>query len=86
MKKNPTDKAKIYAESILGTKLEFLDEGHMQPINIYSKSTDWLGRALTNPCYTKDYDIYPTFLHPITNESLKQPSSYLLLLLQNHFQ
>lgn len=49
-----------------------------EPINIYSKSENWLGRALTNPCYTSDYNIYPIFLHPITQQKLKDPSKYLL--------
>jgi hypothetical protein len=37
-----------------------------EPINIYSKSNDWLGRALTNPCYNSEYDIYPDY-SPLIN-------------------
>lgn len=49
-----------------------------EPINIYSKSENWLGRALTNPCYNSNYNIYPTFLHPVNQQKLKNPSEYLL--------
>ena len=35
----------------------------MKGINIFTKSDDWLGRALTNPSYAKnnksEYDIFP---------------------------
>lgn len=49
-----------------------------EPINIYSKSSDWLGKALTNPCYDSSYDICPIFNHPLTHSKLINPQNYIL--------
>lgn len=51
-------------------------------INIYTKSNDWLGRALTNPSYAKndksEYDIHPLMANPITKSGWIKPEEFIL--------
>lgn len=53
----------------------------LRGINIYSKSTDWLGKALTNPSYAKsdksDYDFIPSIENPLTINWI-QPENFKL--------
>lgn len=50
-------------------------------INIYSKSENWLGRALTNPSYAKnnksEYDIFPSIKNPF-QENWHTPNNFIL--------
>lgn len=63
-------------------------------INIYSKSTDWLGKALTNPSYAKndksDYDFIPVENNPVSfkwilPENFKLPYNRLFKWAANRY-